>query len=72
MFIYSLPDLKLLGHVVLGNVPDWMTFTPDSKTIYISVAGENRVSAIDMKTFKEIASIPVGETPKRSGTLVIP
>lgn len=72
VFIYSLPDLKLLGHVVLGNVPDWMTFTPDSKTIYISVAGENRVSAIDMKTFKEIASIPVGETPKRSGTLVIP
>jgi len=72
VFIYSLPDLKLQGHTVLGNVPDWMTFTPDSRTVYISNAGSNSVSAIDTKTFREIARIPVGETPKRSATLVIP
>jgi YVTN family beta-propeller protein len=30
------------------------------------------VSAIDTTTFKEVARIPVGETPKRSGTLLIP
>ena len=72
VFIYSLPDLKLLGHTVIGDVPDWMTFTPDSKVVYISNAGSNSISAIDMKTFKEIARIPVGETPKRSATLVLP
>jgi len=72
VFIYSLPDLKLLGHTVIGDVPDWLTFTPDSKVVYISNAGSNSVSAIDTKTFKEIARIPVGETPKRSATLVIP
>ena len=72
VFIYSLPDLKLLGHVVVGDVPDWFTFTPDGKTAYVSVSGENLISAIDTKTFKEIARIPVGEVPKRSGTLVIP
>ena len=72
VFVYSLPDLKLLGHVVIGNVPDWLTFTPDSKFVYISNAGSNSVSAIDVKALKEVARIPVGETPKRSGTLVIP
>jgi len=72
VFIYSLPELKLLGHTVIGDVPDWLTFTPDSKVVYISNAGSNSVSAIDTKTFKEIARIPVGETPKRSATLVIP
>jgi YVTN family beta-propeller protein len=72
VFIYSLPDIKLLGHVSVGDVPDWFTFTPDGKTAYVSVSGENLVSAIDTKTFKEIARIPVGEVPKRSGTLVVP
>jgi YVTN family beta-propeller protein len=72
VFIYSLPDLKLLGHTVTGDVPDWLTFTPDSKVVYISNSGSNSVSAIDTKTFREIARIPVGQTPKRSATLVIP
>ncbi len=72
VFIYSLPELKLLGHTVIGDVPDWLTFTPDGKFVYISNAGSNSVSAIDTQTFKEVARIPVGETPKRSGTLVIP
>jgi YVTN family beta-propeller protein len=72
VFIYSIPDLKLLGHTVIGDVPDWMTFTPDGKFVYVSNAGSNSVSAIDTTTFKEIARIPVGETPKRSATLLIP
>ncbi|MGH9680498.1 MAG: YncE family protein, partial [Candidatus Acidiferrales bacterium] len=47
VFEYSLPDLKLLGHAALpvverpgkpstGAVPEWITFTPDSKTAYVS------------------------------------
>ena len=57
---------------MIGDVPDWATFTPDGKFIYISNAGSNSVSAVDTATFKEVARIPVGETPKRSGTLLIP
>lgn len=72
VFVYSLPDLKLLGHVVVGNVPDWLTFTPDGKFVYESNAGSNSVSAIDTRTLKEVARIPVGEVPKRSTTLLIP
>ena len=72
VFVYSLPDLKLLGHVLTGEVPEWLTFTPDSKKVYISNGGDNTVSAIDTKTMKEVARIPVGQFPERNNTLVLP
>ena len=56
----------------VGKVPDWITFTPDGKTAYIAVSEENLVSAIDTATRKEVARIPVGEVPKRNGTVVVP
>ena len=83
MFAYSLPDLKPIGRVRLPEikvpgrepmaaVPNWVTFTPDSKQIYISNAAHNSVSAIDTQAMKEMAVIPVGQAPKRIGTLVAP
>jgi YVTN family beta-propeller protein len=72
VFVYSLPDLKLLGHVSTGSKPQWTTFTPDGKMVYISLEGDNAVSAIDTKTMKEVARIPVGEIPQRNNTLVLP
>ena len=72
VFIYSLPDLKVLGYVKTGKVPDWITFTPDGAMIYVANSGANSVSAIDTKARKEVARIPVGEVPKRNGTVVIP
>src|SRR5215472_8585756 len=76
VFAYSLPDLRLLGHVALpevhrltgaptGAVPEWITFTPDSKTVYVSNSGACSVSAIDAATRTLVAVIPVGEVPKR-------
>jgi YVTN family beta-propeller protein len=83
VFVYSLPDLKLLGHVALplverkgeaasGAVPEWITFTPDSKLVYVSNSAARSVSAIDMASLKQVATIPVGEVPKRINTLVLP
>ena len=72
VFVYSLPDLKVLGFVKTGDVPDWITFTPDGKTIYVANSGSNSVSAIDTAARKEVARIPVGEVPKRNGTVIIP
>jgi YVTN family beta-propeller protein len=70
VFVYSLPELKVLGYVKTGVVPDWLTFTPDGKMIYIANSGSNSVSAIDTVARKEVARIPVGEVPKRNGTLI--
>ena len=72
VFEYSLPDLKVEGFVQTGKVPDWLTITPDGNTLYVANSGSNSVSAVDTATRKEVAKIPVGEVPKRNGTVVIP
>src|SRR4029077_5907486 len=54
LFVYSLPDLKPVGHVRIGVYPEWLTFSPDSKLVYDSNRGENTVSVIDAKMMKEI------------------
>jgi len=82
VFKYSLPEIKLigyaelpevhpLGHAPAGAVPEWITFTPDGKLIYVSNSGARSVSAIDTRTLKIVAIIPVGEVPKRLNTLVL-
>jgi len=72
VYAYSLPELKLIGGVDVGRVPDWMTFMPDGKRLYVSNSGSNYVSVIDVKAMKEIAKIPVGQVPKRNITAVLP
>jgi len=72
VYVYSMPDLSLLGGVHVGDHPDWLTFTPDSKRIYVANAGSNSVSAIDIATRKEITRIPVGQVPKRNITAILP
>jgi YVTN family beta-propeller protein len=67
----ALPSLKLPGHGPISSVPNWVTFTPDSKTIYISNAGIKSVTAIDTESMKVKAVIPVGEVPKRINTLTM-
>jgi YVTN family beta-propeller protein len=81
VFAYDLADLKLKGHVELptinvagkkpiGTVANWVTFTPDGKQIYVSNAANNSVTAIDTAAMKINAVIPVGQAPKRVGTVV--
>ncbi len=62
---------KLPGRPPLGAIPDWITFAPDSKTIYVSNSTFRSVSAVDTASFKVVATIPVGEVPKRLNTLVL-
>ena len=83
VFAYSLPEIKLLGHVSLpeqivpgkpnrAGSPAWITFTPDSKTVYVSSCGVKTVTAIDVQKMKEVVRIPVGEMPDRISTLALP
>jgi len=72
IYEYSLPDLKLMGEAPTGSHPDWLTFSPDSKSVYIANAGSNNVSVIDIATRKEVTRIPVGQVPKRNITAVLP
>jgi YVTN family beta-propeller protein len=82
-FVYSLPELQLVGRVHLpevmppghdpiGGSPNWITFTPDGKTAYIANGADKSVSAVDTKTLKAVARIPTGEEPGRMSTLALP
>jgi YVTN family beta-propeller protein len=82
LFQYELPSLKLLGHVELprvhpqgqkpsGSVPEWITFTPDGKVLYVSNSGDRSVSAVDTEKRQLLAIVPAGEVPKRINTMVI-
>ena len=71
MYAYSIPDYKLLGTVVVGSHPEWVTLTPDGARAYIGVAGDDQTVAVDLKALKVLARIPVGFVPKRIGTLVM-
>jgi YVTN family beta-propeller protein len=82
VFAYTLPDLELIGYASLpeihlpgrkpiGALPDWIAFTPDGRTLYVSNAADRSVSAIDASSRKVVARIPVGEVPKRMNTLVV-
>lgn len=83
VFVYSLPSLKLLGYVPVphgkeeagvpvSSIPSWITFTADGSTAYISCDNADTVSAIDAKTMKEVATIPVETGWKFDATLVLP
>jgi YVTN family beta-propeller protein len=71
MYAYSLPDLKPIGTVHVGQHPEWVTLTPDGKVAYVAAAGDNSVTAVDTATLKVVARIPVGQVPKRNGTAML-
>ncbi len=73
VYFYSLPDLKVMGMADLeGKGSGWMTITPDGSRAYIANAVTDDVSVVDVKKMKEIDRIPVGFTPKRNITAMLP
>jgi YVTN family beta-propeller protein len=70
-YAYSLFDLTLLGAVDVGGLPDWVTFTPDSKQVYISTENTDSVSVVDVAARKEITRVTVGSAPKRNITVTL-
>ena len=73
VYVYSLPDLELVGGVRVGHSPNWVTITPDSQYAYISLSGNNSVAVVEIPTVKKVAEIPTGgQVPKRNATLILP
>ena len=63
--MYSLPDLKLLGTVPVGEDPNWIRIRADSKIAFVSNRGSNDISAVDLDKMKEVVRIPAGTRPER-------
>jgi YVTN family beta-propeller protein len=70
--IYSLPGLKLLGSVPVGDDANWVRIRADSKVAFVSNRGSGTMSAIDVDTVKEIARFPAGSHPGRFAIVDVP
>ena len=70
-YVHSLPDLKEIAKVFVGQHPEWVTFSPDGRRVYVAAAGDNQTFVVDTTTFKEVARIAVGQVPKRNGTAIL-
>jgi YVTN family beta-propeller protein len=64
----SLPDFKVLKTVDVGLHPEWLTIPPGSNSLYVATAGKNATVVVDTKTMAVIATIPVGQVPKRNAS----
>ena len=72
VYVYDTASRKLVGHVVVGKCPNWITFTPDGKYCCISNSDTNDASIVDTATLREVARVPVGKGPKRLLALNVP
>ena len=72
VYSWTLPDLEFAGGIEVGPSPQWLTATPDSRTLYVSMVGSMETAAVDTKTHEIVARIPVGFGPKRNSTHVLP
>ena len=72
VYSWSLPDLEFRGRIEVGPSPQWLTATPDSQTLYVSMVGSMETVALNTKTQEIVARIPVGFGPKRNSTHIIP
>ena len=72
VYVYTLPDLELVGGVRVGHSPNWITITPDSRYAYVSLSGNNSVAVVEIATVRKVAEIPTGgQVPKRNATLIV-
>ena len=63
--IYSLPGLELLGTVPVGEQPNWVVFSKDSRYAYVSNRADDTISVISLADRKEATRLTVGDYPQR-------
>jgi len=75
VYAYSLPDLQPIGSVVVGDMPNWIAFTPDSRFVYVTVQGDEisngKVRVIDTTSLSIESTIEVGHKPKRIHAVMV-
>ncbi|MBI1355945.1 MAG: hypothetical protein GC160_16515 [Acidobacteria bacterium] len=57
---------EMIKLVDVGSHPDWLSLTPDGKSLYVALAGDNETAVVDTESMEVAARIPVGNVPKRN------
>jgi YVTN family beta-propeller protein len=58
-------EWEFLKVVDVGSHPDWLAMTPDGKSLYVALAGEDVTAVVDTETMTVVDRIAVGSVPKR-------
>jgi DNA-binding beta-propeller fold protein YncE len=61
--IYSTGDYKMIKRFPIRSMPSHLAFAPDSGRVFVSLQGNNRLVAIDLKAMQMLWDKPVGNTP---------
>jgi YVTN family beta-propeller protein len=51
--------------VKVGTLPHWVSVTPDGRFAYVTNESSNDVSVVDLSARKTVATIPVGNAPRK-------
>ena len=74
--VYGLADLEERSVIEVGAFPNWIAFSADGKTAYVTntdpLAERGSVSVIDTQTRTVRATLPVGKAPKRIHRIDLP
>jgi len=74
VFDVTVDPPRQIARVDTGGTPYWLTFSPDSRTVYVANTSDDSVSVIDVAAKKVRTKIFVGKgkAPKRMLVLTVP
>lgn len=64
--IVSSADLAVKSTLDVGMIPYWATTSADGRVCFVSLSGDDAVSAIDYESGQLLSTIPVGKFPQRT------
>jgi len=65
VYVYDVPSGKVAPAITVGQLPNWIAFSPDKRYGCVTNTGSNDCSIVDRQNKKEVARIKVGKAPKR-------
>ena len=68
--IYDAKDYQLVHRLPAPTMPSHIGFSPDSKTVYVTLQGTGNLIAIDLASGKTVWTVPIGRQP--AGVMVRP
>jgi YVTN family beta-propeller protein len=71
VFVYDVAAAKVSSVIPVGQLPNWIAFSPDGRYGCVTNTGSNDCSIIDRRNKKEVARIKVGKAPKRLATVSV-
>jgi DNA-binding beta-propeller fold protein YncE len=63
MDVYEPGTYKLIKRFPLKSMPSHMAFSPDSKTVFVSLQGTDKLAAIDLERMEVLWTAPCGKAP---------